>query len=128
LVNSVVVALHRTAGEVVVARYVFDVAVLTCAPEGVTAVALGALEAQFRAHLLRLCAVVEAGELTRSPDGELGFGLVLHTKGVRPGLEWMPASEREARVLDGAAAVPLKDADASSTTAVIASRLEAHAC
>jgi hypothetical protein len=127
-VNSVVVALHRTAGEVVVARYVFDVAVLTSAPEGVSSVALGALEAQFRAHLLRLCAVVQAGETVRGPEGELGFGLVLHTKGVRPGVAWMPASDREARVLDNAAAVPLKDADAGSTTAVIASRLEARSC
>jgi hypothetical protein len=118
VVNSVVVALHNAEHGAVVARYVFDIAILT--DGAVSPVSLGGLEAQFRAHLLRLCAVQTYSET----EVELGFGFVLHTKGVQPGLQWMPASDREAHVIEKAATVPLKDADSRSDTAFIASRIE----
>jgi hypothetical protein len=118
-VNTVVVALHRDGSEkAVVAKYMFDLAILT---EGsVSPVSLSRLEAQFRAHILRLTAV------QADSDGEedLCFGFVLHTKGVEPFPHWMPASERESYVLRDGVTIPLKDADEKSDTAFLASRVE----
>lgn len=90
--------------------------------------ALRELDAQFRSHLLRLCAVPKAEGIPsteRLDNPDLAFDIVLYTKGVQPGQDWMEASDGESRAIHGgSAAVPLKDADGSSCTVQIASRIE----
>lgn len=125
VLNSVVIAIRSVKQEVVLARYVFDVAVVFEDP--ITIASLGAMEAQFRAHLLCLCSAGVTDRGSGGPEAEnedLAFDLVLYTKGVHPGLDWIPASDREARVIENAASTPLKDADANTNTVLIASRVE----
>jgi hypothetical protein len=123
-VNSVVVALYKSPSDAVVARYVFDIALLTGG--SISAVSLGSLEAQFRAHLLRLRNIpaYDDSPINVDDEEELRFGFVLYTKGVEPGQKWVPASDREAHIIEDGTTIPLKDADASSDTALIASRIE----
>lgn len=118
------ISVYGSTTNTIVARYVFDIAVITT--DTVSAVSLGALETQFRAHLLRICTLhTNQAVSNKNNEEELAFGFVLYTKGVRPGQNWIPATtEIEARTSKHLGAVPLKDADKQSDTAILASRIE----
>jgi hypothetical protein len=137
-VTSVVLALRNASTSQVVARYVFDIAFPPDPPEGPeggdSALALGALDAQFRAQLLRLSCIGidvhgdegdggDGDSIEDSGDDELAFDVVLHTTGVVPGESWVEADGAERRELLPTAAIPVLDACGRGGV-LLASRIE----
>ena len=133
LIQSVTIAVFSAKTQKVQARYVFDVKVLA-AEEDVTTTSLSSLDNQLRANLCRLlsCGSVAADpgrdRESEKEDGELSFEFIVRTKGVRTGVQWMPADGKERREFQGGGvAMPLKDADCFATTLQLSSRVEFEA-
>lgn len=90
-------------------------------PSNVSANKLTELEAQLRAHLLRLL-VTRPHRL--DSNGALTFDIVFKTSGVALNENWIPASGAERRAIADARAEPIKDADPSTGSVGLSSRVE----
>lgn len=116
VVEKLVVVIYND--DAVLVRYAFDICVV--ANEDTSAVQLASLDNQLRGHLRR----VIRQQVSGVAGGEKRFEYVAHTKGVRTGGSWMVADGGERGGVGDTKAVPLKDADRASTTALLSSRAE----
>lgn len=131
LVEWIGIAVYESQSQKSIARYVFETSVMARNEEDVSATSLGCVDNAFRAHLCRVlsnrgAAGRREGEGAERDGGELSFDYVIGTNGVRTDDAWMPADGAVERRDPGehALSTPLKDADLSSNTLRVASRLE----
>lgn len=127
MVESITIALFYVGSQKMIAKYVYEIVQIQT--EIVDATRLGCLETQLRAHLCRLLSGLQHNHnvlIKEKTKDEVTFDFILRTTGVRTAQIWMPADGMERREMrnEKRIAIPLKDADHTSDTIRICSRIE----